>query len=56
MGEAGQGEVSIYVSLFCMWLLNTNTLEKELLWLEGKGRSTVSQNWLNVVCFSSTSR
>lgn len=33
----GQGEVSIYVSLFCMWLLNTNTLEKELLWLAGKG-------------------
>lgn len=34
MGRGG-GEVSIYVSLFCVWLLNTNTLEKELLWLAG---------------------
>lgn len=52
------GEVSIYVSLFCVWLLNTNTLEKELLRLaRGRGgRGAVSQNWLNVVCFSSTSR
>lgn len=30
-------EVSIYVSLFCVWLLNTNTLEKELLRLAGGG-------------------
>lgn len=31
-------EVSIYVSLFCVWLLNTNTLEKELLRLaRGRG-------------------
>lgn len=46
---------------FCVWLLNTNSLEKELLWLAGaggggRGRGAVSQNWLNVVCFSSTSR
>lgn len=54
MGGGGEEEVSIYVSLFCVWLLNTNTLEKELLWL-GE-REAVSQNWLNVVCFSSTSR
>lgn len=31
-------EVSIYVSLFCVLLLNTNTLEKELLRLaRGRG-------------------